>query len=127
LVLGKSCHIFWLVTNIFYLDFYKLFFLLVFLQLIQSEERGKAPEVQELSSEAEEDDDADDEENGSGNESSGDGSSSNDDEDGGDKASSDHETSSPKVDIVGRDYVQTFAFDVIVETCIFVGYDTLSK
>jgi hypothetical protein len=53
------------------LIFINPFFLLVFLQLIQSEECGKVAEVQELSSEVEEDDDADDEEEGSGDESSG--------------------------------------------------------
>jgi hypothetical protein len=40
--------------------------------LIQSEERCKGVEIQELSSAAEEDDDADDEEDDSGDESSGD-------------------------------------------------------
>jgi hypothetical protein len=89
------------LTNIFMLIFINPFFLLVFLQLIQSEERGKVVEVQELSSEVEKDDDADDEEEGSGDESSGGGSNSNDDEDGRDEASSNRETSSPKVDIVG--------------------------
>jgi hypothetical protein len=70
----------------------------VFFQLIQSEVCGKAVEVQELSSK--EDHDADDEENVSATERSGGGSSSDDGQDDG-EASSDHKTSSPKVDVVG--------------------------
>jgi hypothetical protein len=70
----------------------------VFLQLIQSEVRGKV-EAQELSSE--EDDDVVDERNVSGTESSGSGSSNSyDGEDGGDDASSNRGTNSPKVNIV---------------------------
>jgi hypothetical protein len=82
------------LTTIFMLIFSNPFFLLVFLQLIQSEEHGKA-DFQESSSEVEEDGDADNEEDGSGDEGS------NGSQDNGEEASSDHETSSPKVDIVG--------------------------
>jgi hypothetical protein len=57
--------------NISTLVFINSFFM--FLQLIQSEEHGKAAKVQESSSEGEEDDD---EEDGSGDEGSGDGSGS---------------------------------------------------
>jgi hypothetical protein len=71
---------------IFFLILLTPFF--VFLQLIQSEQCGKA-EVQESSSEAEEDDDADNEEDSSGEEGSGDGSSSDYDQDDGEEVSSD--------------------------------------
>jgi hypothetical protein len=100
LVSGRHCQFFFAFHEHFYLDFIKSFCLLVFLQLIKSEVRGKAVEVQEVS--FEEDDDANDEENGFGTKSSGGGNSSSDDgQDDGEEASSDRETSSPKVDVVG--------------------------
>jgi hypothetical protein len=82
------------------LFFINPFFLLVFLQLIQSEERGKA-EVQESCSKAEEYDDAGHEEDDSGDKDNDDSSSKDDDQDGAEEASSDREINSPKVDIVG--------------------------
>jgi hypothetical protein len=82
----------------FFLKSYK--FLLVLFQMIQKEDRAKAADIPESSSESEEDDDADDGEDGSGDAGSGDDSSSGDGQGDRDEASSDSETSSPKIDIV---------------------------
>jgi hypothetical protein len=66
--------------------------------LIQEEMCDKGVEVPESSSEAEDNEDANDKEEGSG-EDGGDGSSSDDGDDDRAEASSEHDDSSPKVDI----------------------------
>jgi hypothetical protein len=70
-------------------------------QLIEEETRGKGIEAPECSSEAEDNEETDDGEEDSG-EDNGDGSNSGDaGDDDGAEASSDHDDSSPKVDISG--------------------------
>jgi hypothetical protein len=84
------------IVNVLKLTF--LYF--VFLQLIQEETRGKGAEISESSSEGEEEDATEKEDGDSSGEVEDGSSGSHGDDDGGAKANSEHDDSSPKVDII---------------------------